>query len=110
MPDITLEPDRSRLLALAQRYVWWSARETTLRDDLPRLVAQVMEMGTWEDAHELLRIVGPGAFADVLRAPPPGLFSPRSWAFWHIRLRLGEPPPLPRGRNLPRAGSHAPRP
>ena len=48
-------------------------------------------MGTWEDAHALLRILGREAFVSVLRAPPPGVFSPHSWSFWHLRLGMGPP-------------------
>jgi hypothetical protein len=94
---------------LAERYVWWSSAERTLQSKMPRLVAQVMEMGTWEDAHHLLRIVGRDAFVAVLRSPPPGTFSLRSWSFWHRRLGLGKPPALPAGRPLPDAAPHGAR-
>jgi hypothetical protein len=93
--------DRARLLKLAARYVWWAAPETTVDDNLPQLIAQAMQLGTWEDAHELLDLVGRDAFVQVLRTPPVGVLSPRSWRFWHRRLDLGEPPPLPVGRRLP---------
>jgi hypothetical protein len=108
VPDASLHPDTDRLVALAERYVWWSPSERTVAHNLPRLVAQVMELGTWEDAHALLRIVGREAFVAVLRSPPVGTFSPPSWTFWHRRLGLGEPPPLPAGRSLPDA-AHGPR-
>jgi hypothetical protein len=70
-------------------------------DNLPRLVAQAMQLGTWEDAHELLQLVGRDLFVEVLHAPPPGVFSAKSWTFWHRRLGLGEPPELPVGRRVP---------
>lgn len=106
MPDSPLHPEKDRLTALAQRYVWWSPPERTLQSNMSRLVAQVMEMGTWDDANELLAILGPDAFVDVLRSPPPGILSPRSWSFWHLRLGLGEPPALPAGRTIPDSATH----
>ena len=81
------------LLRLAGRYVWWTRPDAVVASGLPRLVVSVMELGTWEDAHELLDIVGPQMFIDVLKAPPPGVISAKSLAFWHNRLGLeGEPP------------------
>jgi hypothetical protein len=91
----------ARLVEIARRYVWWSTPEQTISGNMPRLVAQVMEMGTWQDAHELLNLLGRGAFESVLRDPPPGVFSPKSWVFWHHRLGLGEAPELEPGRRIP---------
>jgi hypothetical protein len=70
------------LLRLAERYVWWTKPDMVVARGLPRLVVSVMELGTWEDAHELLDIVGPQMFIDVLKAPPPGIISAKSLAFW----------------------------
>ncbi len=87
------------LLRLAERYVWWRKPDTVVSSGLPRLVVSVMELGTWEDAHELLDILGPQMFIEVLKAPPPGVISSKSLAFWHNRLGLeGEPPKA--GRRL----------
>jgi hypothetical protein len=95
-----------RLTQIARRYAWWSEPERTLADNMPRLVAQVMEMGTWEDAHALLDIVGAHAFRSVLHQPPPGVFSPKSWVFWHRRLGMGEAPELKSGREIPPQSEH----
>ena len=96
-----MHDNAGRLERIARRYAWWSEPERTLTDNMPRLIAQVMEMGTWEDAHTLLDIVGQDAFRSVLRQPPPGVFSPKSWVFWHRRLGLGEAPELKSGRDIP---------
>jgi hypothetical protein len=84
---------RRTLERLAERYVWWSPPERTVNENLPRLIAAVMEMGTWKDASEMERLVGPDAIASVLDAPPSGVLSAKSLAFWHARLgRVGDPP------------------
>jgi hypothetical protein len=89
---------RNRLERLASRYIWWTPPERTVTENLPRLVAAVMEMGTWDDAHELRSIVGDRAIAEVLDAPPAGVLSARSLAFWHARLGRAGDPPLPAKR------------
>ncbi|HEY5049064.1 MAG TPA: hypothetical protein VII49_13700 [Rhizomicrobium sp.] len=86
-----MKADSERLYLLARRYVWWTPPERTVPENLPGLVAQVMEMATWEDAHELLGLLGRGAFEKVLHSPPAGILSPKSWTFWHHRLGFGEP-------------------
>ncbi|MBF0334923.1 MAG: hypothetical protein HQL40_14960 [Alphaproteobacteria bacterium] len=88
-----MAPDRSTLLELAAKYVWWTPPEDVLANHLDRLTVGVMEMGTWEDANRLLAEIGEDAFRKVLEAPPAGAISAKSLAFWHYRLGLpGEPP------------------
>jgi hypothetical protein len=86
---------------LAARYAWWRAPEAALADRR-RFIAQVMELGTWDDAHALMAAWGADAFRAVLRDPPPGVLSPKAWRFWHLRL-LGAPPSSARapGRVIP---------
>ncbi|HEY8064921.1 MAG TPA: hypothetical protein VIF40_09330 [Methylosinus sp.] len=80
-------------LRLAAKYVWGTPPEIVVSSGLRGLVVNVMELGAWEDAHELLELVGPDLFVDVLESPPPGVISNRSLAFWHRRLgREGAPP------------------
>lgn len=93
----------AEMRALARKYIWWTDPDTTL-SDLDRLIAQVMAEGTWQDAHRLLQRAGKERFLKVLRSPPPGVFSPKAWYFWHLRL-LGHPPEAPRPpvRQIPRS-------
>ena len=74
------------LLRLAAKYLWWTAPNTIASEGVERLVANVMEMGTWDDAACLLEVVGTEVFLHVLNAPPPGVISDKSLAFWHYRL------------------------
>lgn len=85
--------DRAHLLALAAKYVWWTPPETVVANQLDRLAVNVMEMGTWEDANELLAEIGQDRFLAVLKSPPPGAISSKSLAFWHYRLGLPDEPP-----------------
>jgi hypothetical protein len=93
------EPAReSPLLRLAAKYVWGTPPDVVVSSGMRGLVANVMELGTWEDAAELLRLVGRERFLDVSRAPPPGVISDRSLAFWHYRLGGTGAPPKSRRR------------
>lgn len=85
--------ENERLLELAAKYVWWTSPEITVSDNVGKLVANVMELGTWDDAIALLETVGTDPFLEVLDAPPIGVISDKSLAFWHRRLgRAGAAP------------------
>jgi hypothetical protein len=89
------------LIPYAARYIWWEAPEQAVRRPL-RVIAQVMDLGDFEDANQLLAEVGRLAFREALGQAGPGWFNARSWHYWHYRLGLAEPgarvPPMPRRR------------
>lgn len=83
---------------LARKYFWWSAPGGVPHDS-QRVMAQVMELGTHEDAEALRAAVGDEALKEVLRGAEPGWFSEKSWHYWHCALRLAAfecVPALPR--------------
>jgi hypothetical protein len=86
-----------RLLGLAKRNVWWLAPEEAL--EFPqRVIARIMDMGTFEDIHELIGIVGEEALRQALQNAEAGQFRPRSWSYWQYLLnRLADDrlPPMP---------------
>lgn len=75
------------LPALAARYIWWQTPTEAMRQPA-RVIAQVMDLGTLEDADQLEAVVGPTAMIDVLHHAQAGWFRPRSWSYWHHRLGL----------------------
>lgn len=89
---------RQDLLTLAATYQWSTPAERVVAEDMPGLIARVMELGTWDDAHALLAETGPEAFLAVLDHPPAGVLSNKSLAFWHCRLGRSGPPPTARRR------------
>ena len=81
--------------ALAAKYIWWQAPEEAARRP-QRVMAQVMDLGTFADVRMLEKTAGAQALAEVISQAEPGWFSPRSWHFWHCRLGLvqsGRPVP-----------------
>ncbi|HET6628712.1 MAG TPA: hypothetical protein VFG91_02940 [Woeseiaceae bacterium] len=85
------------LLYFARKYIWWEPPEIAVQDR-HRVIAQVMNLGTFEDARSLLRQAGEMELKQALREARPGEFSARSWNYWHLILGvspLQAVPPLP---------------
>lgn len=104
MPDgetLDTATPESLLRALGTKYLWWERQRIA---DVPsrRIVAQIMDIGDYDDIEQAVRILGFEPFIDALRNAQPGWFRPRSWSYWHLRLRLREPgepsPPIPTRR------------
>lgn len=63
-----------------------------------RVIAQVMNLGDYDDVQWLAEQVGDDVLCDVLTHAEAGQFTARSWAYWHYRLGLAQVeqvPPLP---------------
>jgi len=82
---------------VAKRLFWWKSPAEALADS-HRFIAQVMVYGAPEDLAAARRHFPESAFRCVLADPPPGLFDPRSWAYWHLVFGLKAPPEPPRRR------------
>lgn len=90
----------SLLAKLARKYVWWkSPQEAAAMPE--RVVAQTMNMGSFDDVQELAQEAGDDYLRGVVGHTEIGQFNERSWSYWHYRLRLATPgrvPPLPKRR------------
>ena len=80
---------------VARRLFWWKPPVEALADPR-RFLAQVMVYGTAEDLTAVRQHFPESAFRETLAAPPPGLFDPRSWAYWHLVLDVEGPAEPPR--------------
>jgi hypothetical protein len=94
----TLTPN-TKLEYLAKRYVWWESPKWSYQH--PEVfLANVMNMGTWEDTQTLRKEISEEQLRQVLREASPGYFSYRSWDYWHLRLGFKTIPPLPKRKFL----------
>ena len=95
------QTDLDVLKSLARKTIWWKTPEDAIT--LPdRVIAQVMQLGDFDDIQLLAECVGDSVLGDVLTHAGAGQFDERSWAYWHYRLGLAELeqlPPLP-GKNF----------
>jgi hypothetical protein len=97
-------PQSPELLAVAQRVVWFKPPADALAEPV-HFLAHVMTFGTAEDLRALDGIVSIEDFRDVLDNAPPGIFDPRSWAYWNLKCGRSPAPPLPVRRGLEAAVS-----
>ena len=81
--------DKDLLKPLASKYIWWKTPDEAVF--MPeRVIAQVMNIGDYDDVHMLVARVGEDVLRDVLSHAEAGQFNERSWAYWHYRLGLAE--------------------
>lgn len=85
------------LAKVAQRVVWFEQPEEALADPI-RFVTYAMTYGTHDDMNVIRRYLSDDELWEVLTHAPPGIFDPRSWAYWHLKLGRYPPPPLPTRR------------
>ncbi len=88
---------QEQMRALASKYIWLKTPEEA--SALPeRVIAQVMNIGDYDDVQMLVKLVGDEVLREVLVSSEAGQFNERSWSYWHYRLGLAkvdEVPPLP---------------
>ena len=89
---------------LAPRYLWWAPVGTS-DHAFERALAQIMNLGTYDDIRRLEAEVDPVHFVDAMLSAQPGWFSGRSWEFWRGRLSLSSANPIP--EMPPRRNIHA---
>ena len=85
------------LTHFAGKYIWWMTPQEAAADP-HRVIAQVMNIGTFEDATALRALVGDEQLKQAVLEARPGEFSERSWHYWHKVLgvcRFDKLPPLP---------------
>ena len=70
---------------LGRKYIWWEPTGDAAHSP-DRIIAQVMNIGTYDDIRRLENALGFARLAAVMRGAAPGWFSPRSWGFWRGRL------------------------
>jgi hypothetical protein len=73
------------IASLAAKYMWWPAVNASGHSE-DRIIAQVMDIGTYADILHLEAAIGRERLAEVMRYAQPGWISPRSWDFWRGRL------------------------
>jgi hypothetical protein len=95
----------NRLIAeLGRKYIWWQPI-----GDAPhaqeRVIAQAMDLGTFDDIRRMETTLGLERLADVMLHAAPGWLSDRSWEFWRGRLSQALGKAIP--EEPPRRSLHA---
>jgi hypothetical protein len=82
-------PPPDLLRDFTARYIWWRDEHPPSED---RIIAQVMNIGTYDDIRRLEAVCSPSELHDIMLRAQPGWISARSWEFWR------GPPACPRRR------------
>jgi len=86
--------DAEILRAMALKYIWWKSPDEAMQFP-KRVIEQVLELGDYTDMQYLVEILGEDYLRQIIQQADPGVFSARSWTYWHYRLRLSEPGQIP---------------
>lgn len=91
------ELERTSLIDIARRVVWFKSPQDALSDER-HFLAHLLCYGSLEDIQYTRRTLGDGRVLDALVHAPSGVFSPRQWNFWHRHFQQIPVPPLPKRR------------
>ena len=80
-------PESNLVAELGRKYIWWEPVEGNAHSS-DRIVAQVMNLGVYDDILRLEAALPPEELAAVMRRAAAGWFSARSWEFWRGRLSV----------------------
>jgi len=72
--------------------IWLAKPDEALADPI-RLVTHAMTYGTYEDMKWARQHLTDVDLREALANAPPGMFDPRSLAYWHLKLGQHPPPP-----------------
>jgi len=86
--------DVNELKVYSRKYIWWKSPDDAISCP-QRVIAQVMNVGDYEDVQKLANQIGDEALRNALLQAQPGQFNERSWSYWHYRLGLASHPNLP---------------
>jgi hypothetical protein len=81
----TNDVSRTMIAELDRKYLWWRPADGGAHSD-DRIIAQTMNLGTYDDILLLEQTVGSARSVEIKLHAAPGWISDRSWEFWRGRL------------------------
>jgi hypothetical protein len=76
---------RGVIAEFSRKYLWWEPIGDGPHSD-DRILAQTMNLGTFDDIVLLEQTIGQARLVDLMKRAEPGWLSDRSWEFWRGRL------------------------
>ena len=92
------------IVELGRKYLWWDPVGDEPHSE-NRIIAQAMDLGTFDDIVVLEQTLGKSRLIKVMLQAEPGWFSDRSWEFWRGRLSFAAEGAIP--EEAPRRSFHA---
>ena len=78
----------------ARKYLWWEPVDGQPHSE-DRIIAQTMNLGTYDDIVLLEQAVGNTRLLEVMLRAEPGWINDRSWEFWRGRLSFATGASIP---------------
>jgi|SRR5882724_6794802 len=100
----TNDVSRETIAGLGRKYLWWQPVGGQSHSE-DRIIAQTMNLGTYDDILLLEQTVGQARLAEIMLHAEPGWISDRSWEFWRGRLSFAKGAVIP--HEAPRRAFHA---
>lgn len=91
MKSLFLTPE---LAAVARRVIWFESPEVAIAEPL-RFLAYAMTYGGHRDISVIREQLSESDLQEAIAHAPPGIFDPRSWAYWNLKLGRYPAPPMP---------------
>ena len=100
----TNDVSQAVIAEFGRKYIWWKPVGGQ-RHSEDRIIAQTMNLGTWDDTLLLEQVVGKSRLVEIMLRAEPGWLSDRSWEFWRGRLSFATGAEIP--DKAPRRSFHA---
>jgi hypothetical protein len=93
------------IAGFGRKYLWWNPSGGSPPHSEDRIIAQTMNLGTYDDILLLEQVVGRARLAEIMLHAEPGWLNDRSWEFWRGRLSFATGAAIP--NQAPRRAFHA---
>src|SRR6202790_4248476 len=90
----TNDISRTMIAEFDRKYLWWRPADGGPHSD-DRIIAQTMNLGTYDDILLLEQTVGRARLTEIMLRAEPGWISDRSWEFWRGRLSFATGAAIP---------------
>ena len=98
------EVSREIIAGFGRKYLWWQPVGGKPHSE-ERIIAQTMNLGTYDDILLLEQTVGQPRLVEILLQAEPGWINDRSWEFWRGRLSFATGAVIP--QEAPRRAFYA---
>jgi hypothetical protein len=85
---------QATIAEFGRKYIWWKPVGSQPHSE-DRIIAQTMNLGTWDDILLLEQTVGKFRLVEIMLRAEPGWLSDRSWEFWRGRLSFATGAAIP---------------
>jgi hypothetical protein len=101
---VTHDIAQETIAKFGRKYIWWEPIGGQSHSE-DRIIAQTMNLGTYDDILLLEQTVGQSRLVEIMLRAQPGWINDRSWEFWRGRLSFATGAAIP--DKAPRRSFHA---